>query len=73
MTPDQIEWSRGDRDVKLDETSVLWHNITSVLQSENVTVFIRSQIPLATVFWSVTGSASDRCKSDIVFIFKEEK
>ncbi len=39
MTPDQIEWSRGDRDVKLDETSVLWHNITSVLQSENVTDF----------------------------------
>ena len=24
---------------KLDEISVLWHNITSVLQSENVTVF----------------------------------
>jgi len=25
----------------LDETSVLWHNVTSVLQSENVTVFYK--------------------------------
>ena len=39
MTPDQREWSRCTGGTKLDETSVLWHNITSVLKLENVTVF----------------------------------
>ena len=39
MTPDQREWSMSAGGTKLDETSMLWHNITSVLQSENVTVF----------------------------------
>ncbi len=43
MTPDQREWSRSDEGTKLDETSVLWHNITSVLQSENVTVFYKEK------------------------------
>ena len=39
MTPDQREWSRSAEGTKLDEISVLWHNITSVSKLENVTVF----------------------------------
>ena len=41
MTPDQREWSRSAEGTKLDETCVLWHNITSVLKLENVTVFYK--------------------------------
>ena len=41
MTPDQREWSRSAEGTKLDEISVLWHNITSVSKLENVTVFYK--------------------------------
>ena len=39
MTPNQREWSMSAGGTKLDEISVLWHNITGVLKFENVTVF----------------------------------